>query len=636
MCGLAGFVTTALSNDSIRTLRGMSGALVHRGPDDAGEWIDAACGVALGFRRLAILDLSSAGHQPMTSASGRFVAILNGEIYNFEELRRALRESGAAPAFRGHSDTEVMLAAFDTWGIEAAVKRFNGMFAIVVWDRERRRLQLIRDRMGVKPLYYGMTATTFLFASELKALRQHPDFEGRIDKDALHLYFRVLYVPAPYSIYEGIRKVMPGTILTFEPSTRQIETTVYWSLREVVLQSTSHRFDGSEDEASRELERLLRDSIRLRMVADVPTGVLLSSGIDSALVAALMQSESRSPIKSFTIGFDDPSYDEAPLAGAVARHLGTDHAELYVSEGDVADVVPDLPSIYDEPFAGSSQIARVLVSRFARNHIAVSLTGEGGDELFGGYDRYSLFERIPSLLRPLVGRILVSIPQHVWDRVLAIGRPMLPEVLRQLLSGARIHKIARVLSADDLETLSFALASQLSDLALGRAHEPGAREEMPELVGLIERMMFVDQTSSLHDVVLMMLDRATMAVSLEAREPLLDYRLVEYSWTLPLSMKVRGGSGKRVLRRVLERYLTQSLIDRPKKGFQAPIGRLLRGRLRDWAESLLDPATLRAQGFLEADTIREKWNDHLRGNGNWKYRLWGVLMLQAWLQHNSH
>ncbi|HSY52281.1 MAG TPA: asparagine synthase (glutamine-hydrolyzing) [Thermoanaerobaculia bacterium] len=641
MCGLTGFVTAAGSGDLLPTVRRMCEAIAHRGPDDSGEWIDADSGVALGFRRLAIIDVSPAGHQPMVSASGRYIATLNGEIYNFEELRRELREAGLAPPFRGHSDTEVMLAAFEAWGVEAAVKRFNGMFAIALWDRELRRLQLVRDRMGVKPLYYSFGGRTFLYGSELKALRQHPDFKGTIDRAALHLYFRFMYVPAPYTIYEGVRKLMPGTILTFDPATRQTETSVYWSARQAAMHGVAHRFKGSEDDASHELEALLRDSIRIRMVADVPLGVFLSGGVDSSIVTAMMQAQSPVPIRTFTVGFTEAAYDEAPFAAAVARHLGTNHTELCMSTDDVVNVIPKLPSIYDEPFADSSQIPTHLVALLARRHVTVSLSGDGGDELFGGYTRYfvgqQLFrrlQRLPPSLRPIAGRALKAFPPRLWDRLLALGRPLLPSALRQR-PGERIHKVARMLAANDADAMYFELVSHWSNIVIGgTAHEPPVmvRAEWPVLADPVERMMYFDQISYLPDDILTKVDRASMAVSLEAREPLLDYRLVEFAWTLPLSMKVRAGKGKRVLRRVLDRYVPEHLIERPKMGFGIPLDELLRGPLRGWAESLLDPATMRAQGFLDVAPIRAAWDDQIAGRKDWKYHLWAVLMLQAWLQ----
>ena len=634
MCGLTGFVASgAASDDLARTVRRMSDTLVHRGPDDDGEWIDAGAGVAFGFRRLAVIDLSPAGHQPMTSASGRYVAMLNGEIYNFEELRRELRGAGLAPSFRGHSDTEVMLAAFDAWGVEAAVHRFNGMFAIAVWDRRARKLLLIRDRLGVKPIYYGFAAGTFLFGSELKALRRHPDFAARIDRGALELYLRYMYVPAPCSIYEGISKLLPGAILTFDPATRQTKTSEYWSPRAAAMSGMDHRFAGSEEEASHALEALLRDAIRIRMIADVPLGVFLSGGIDSSLVTALMQAQSSSPVRSFSIGFPHSDYDESRFAAAVARHLGTEHTELTVTDQDALNVIPKLPAMYDEPFADSSQIPTHLLSLLARQHVTVSLSGDGGDELFGGYVRYfvgqKLFRRIaaiPSALRPQLGRALTSLSPQRWDRILA------PRM------GERIHKVARVLTARDPDAMYFELVSHWSNVVVaGDTPEIplSRREAWPPLADPVERMMYFDQISYLPDDILVKVDRASMAASLEAREPLLDYRLVEFVWTLPLSMKVRGGKGKRVLRRVLDRYVPESLIARPKMGFGIPLDDWLRGRLRAWAESLLDPSVLRTQGFLNAQPVLAKWDDFLAGRGDWKHYIWAVLMFQAWLQ-NEH
>ena len=636
MCGLTGFVASARpSEDLVHTVRRMHGALVHRGPDDAGEWVDAEAGVALGFRRLAIIDLSPAGHQPMLSASARYVATLNGEIYNFEELRRQLRDAGLAPSFRGHSDTEVMLAAFDAWGIESAVRRFNGMFAIAVWDRESQRLFLIRDRMGVKPLYFGFAGTTFVYGSELKALRKHPDFDARIDRGALALYMRFMYVPAPFSIYEGIAKVLPGTIVTFDPATRGTTTSTYWSVREVSMRGTQRRFQGSEDDAAREVEAVLRDAIRIRMIADVPLGVFLSGGIDSSVVAALMQNESASRVRSFSIGFPHEAFDESKFAASVARHLGTDHTELTVTSQDALNVIPRLPSIYDEPFADSSQIPTHLLSMLARQHVTVSLSGDGGDELFGGYVRYFLAEKylrrmtaIPNGLRPAMAASLKVLSPRSWDRLLG------PRLLGPSI-GEKVHKLARVLSAGDPDAMYFELVSHWSNVVAGGvAPEIPAtnRESWPALEDPVERMMYFDQISYLPDDILTKVDRASMAASLEAREPLLDYRLVELAWTVPLSMKVRGGSGKHVLRRVLDHYVPASLIERPKMGFGIPLDDWLRGPLRDWAESLLDPPSLRAEGFLDVPAVRAKWEDLLSGRGDWKYYVWAVLMFEAWLR----
>ena len=615
MCGLTGFITPAATpaDELTRIVRRMSDALIHRGPDDSGEWVDAAAGVAMGLRRLAILDLSPAGHQPMVSPSGRYIGTFNGEIYNFSDLRKELRVD-----WRGHSDTEAMLAAIDAWGVDGAVSRFNGMFAIALWDRQQQWLHLVRDRIGVKPLYYGFAGKTLLYGSELKALRRHPDFEGKIDHGALRLYLRFMYVPAPYSIYEGISKLMPGTILTYEPATGQTETHVYWSAAEAALRGMTHRFHGTEEDAARELEPLLRDAVRIRMIADVPLGVFLSGGIDSSVVTALMQAESASPVRSFSVGFTEPAYDEAPFAKAVAQHLGTHHTELIVTEEDIAAVIPSIPAMYDEPFADSSQIPTHLVCALARHDVTAALSGDGGDELFGGYRRYFIgqrllrgFSAVPPFLRPSAGAVLGAVPDE------------------------RVRKIGRVLRANDPDALYFELVSHWSNITTNgyQAQTPLLRRgEWPALHDPVERMMFFDQISYLPDDILAKMDRASMAVSLESREPLLDYRLIEFAWTLPLSMKVRAGKGKRVLRRVLSRYVPDALIDRPKMGFGIPLEKWLRGQMREWAESLLDESSIRAQGLLDPVPVRKKWQEHLAGTHDWKYHLWAVLMLQAWLQ----
>jgi asparagine synthase (glutamine-hydrolysing) len=647
MCGLTGFVSAdSQTSDSLRaTVRAMCDAIAHRGPDDAGEWIDAQLGVALGFRRLAILDLSPAGHQPMESASGRYVATLNGEIYNFEEIRRTLCDSGAAAHFRGHSDTEVALAAFDAWGVAAAVPQFNGMFAFAVWDRSLRCLHLIRDRVGVKPLYYGISNRTFLYGSELKAMRRHPSFDGAIDRGALHLYLRFMYVPAPHSIYAGISKLMPGTILTFDPERCAITTASYWSTREAAVRGMANRFQGTEEDAALEVERLAGDAVKLRMVADVPLGVLLSGGIDSSLVTALMQAHSRSPVRTFSVGFNEAEYDEAPYARAVAAHLGTEHTELSVTPSTVLDVIPRLPSMYDEPFADSSQIPTYLVASLARRHVTVCLSGDGGDELFGGYNRYFIgqrvfrtMSRVPAPVRSAGGRLLAGVPASGWNRTLALARPLLPRVMRQPHAGQRIQKLGRVLTATDPDALYFELVSHWSNIVIGSVPSPATvddRTQQPPLDDPVERMMFFDQISYLPDDILAKVDRASMAASLEAREPLLDYRLIELAWTLPLSMKVRDGRGKQVLRRVLRRYVPDRLIERPKMGFGLPLENWLRGPLRGWAESLLDASTIRRQGLLDLKPIQNAWTEHLAGNDHWRYHLWSVLMLQAWLQQQA-
>jgi asparagine synthase (glutamine-hydrolysing) len=634
MCGLTGFLTTPAPAEELdATIRAMSAAIVHRGPDDDGHFVDAATGLALGFRRLAIVDLSAAGHQPMASASGRFVIAFNGEVYNYEAIRAELPPQ----AYRGHSDTEVMLAAFETWGVEAAVKRFIGMFAFALWDRRERRLHLVRDRMGVKPMYYGFAGKTFVFGSELKALRQHPDFDAGIDRDAVAAYLRNLYVPAPLSIYAGIFKQPPGTIVTLTPGSRSVQTTTYWSAKEAAERGVAQPFGGSEDDACAALDTLLRDAVALRMVADVPLGVFLSGGIDSSLVTALMQVQASQPVKTFTIGFHEGAYDEAQYASAIARHLGTAHTELYVTPQDALDVIPKLPQLYDEPFADSSQIPTYLVSVMARRHVTVSLSGEGGDEVFGGYRRYfegqrllRAFRPVPPPLRRALGRGLTRIAPSSWDRLFRAARPLLPRRFREPQAGAQLHKLGRVLSARELSELYFEVMSHWTNVVPGVSTPPPDRASWPHL-DPVHLMMYLDQITYLPDDILAKVDRASMAASLEAREPLLDHRVIEFAWSLPLSMKVRGGTGKVILRKILDRYVPQSLIDRPKMGFKVPIDAWLSGPLRDWAEELLSERRLREHGLLEPAPIRQAWHDQLAGRGRWQDHLWAVLMLQAWM-----
>jgi asparagine synthase (glutamine-hydrolysing) len=618
MCGLTGFLGTPSSADELRAaVRAMSDAIVHRGPDDSGEYLDAQHGLAFGFRRLAIVDLSEAGHQPMTSASGRYVIVFNGEVYNYEAIRTELREAGRAPEFRGHSDTEVMLAAIEAWGLDAAVRRFVGMFGFALWDRSERVLHLVRDRMGVKPMYYGFAGSTFVFGSELKALRRHPDFRATVDRNAVAAYLRYLYVPAPLGIYEGIHKQLPGTILTLRAGSRDVATRTYWSVAAAAERGVANRFRGTEAEAADTLDALLRDAVALRMVADVPLGVFLSGGVDSSLVTALMQAQTSQPVKTFTIGFAEGAYDEAKYAAAIAKHLGTAHTELYVTPADALNVIPSLPSMYDEPFADSSQIPTYLVSKMARRHVTVSLSGEGGDEVFGGYRRYfegqrllRTFGRVPSPLRRALGRAVLAVPPRAWDRVMRQG-------------GTQMQKLGRVLALRDLDDLYFELVSHWRNVA-------DVARPSTNLADPIERMMFFDQLSYLPDDILAKVDRASMAASLEAREPLLDHRVVELAWSLPLSMKVRGGQGKLILRRVLDRYVPRELIERPKMGFKVPIDAWLRGPLRDWAEDLLSERKLREHGLLDVAAVRKVWTDALAGRGAWHDHLWAALMLQAW------
>jgi asparagine synthase (glutamine-hydrolysing) len=608
----------------------MSDAIIHRGPDDSGDFVDETHGLALGFRRLAIVDLSAAGHQPMTSASGRYVIVFNGEVYNYESIRRELISEGAAPEFRGHSDTEVMLAAIEAWGLERAVKSFIGMFAFALWDTRERLLHLVRDRMGVKPMYYGFSRGTFFFGSELKSLRRHPDFAADVDRDAVAAYLRFLYVPAPLSIYRGICKQTPGTIVTLSRATSELHTTTYWSAAEVAERGERARFRGDEREAADELDSLLRDAVAMRMVADVPLGVFLSGGIDSSLVTALMQAQAAQPVKTFTIGFAEGEYDEARYAAAIARHLGTAHTELYVTPSEAMDVIPKLPEMYDEPFADSSQIPTYLVSMMARRHVTVSLSGEGGDEVFGGYRRYfegqrvlRAFGRVPAPLRRAIGNGIAAVPPRRWDRLLAWRQPQ---------SGTQMTKLARVLRAPSLDDFYWDVVTHWQNVVSGAA---GFSPPAVHIANPVERMMLLDQLTYLPDDILAKVDRASMAASLEAREPLLDHRVVELAWSLPPEMKVRGGTGKKILRDVLDRYVPRDLVDRPKMGFKVPIDSWLTGPLRGWAEDLLDETKLRGQGLLDVSAVRNVWRDFVSGRARQQDHVWAVLMLQAWFRSTA-
>jgi asparagine synthase (glutamine-hydrolysing) len=638
VCGIAGaYLRRPASPDDLSASAGrMSGSLVHRGPDDSGHFVDERGGLLLAFRRLAIIDLSHAGHQPMESASGRYVLIFNGEAYNYAAVREELERLGAAPAWRGHSDTEVLLAAIERWGLESAVQRFTGMFAFAVWDRREQTLHLVRDRVGVKPLYYSLAGDAVLFGSELKALAAHPLFRGEIDRDAVALYARYGYVPAPWTIYRGTFKLPPGGILTIAPGAARPEPRLYWNVRDVAARGVANPFRGSDAEALDALDALLADSVGLRMIADVPLGVFLSGGVDSAMVVAQMQRLNRGPVRTFTIGLRESGYDEARYARAVAKHLGTDHTELYVTAEEALGVIPLLPHIYDEPFADASQIPTYLVSKLARQSVTVSLSGDGGDELFGGYSRYFLgrslwknTRRIPRPLRPLAGAALRALPPNAWNRLLSPLSRAIPALRER--AGDRLHKLARAMNATGPDALYRELVSLWSGVVPGAAPLPIAIDTPPPLDDVTERMMLLDQVSYLVDDILVKVDRASMAVSLEAREPLLDHRLIELAWSLPLHMKVRGGKGKWILRRLLARYLPEEMIERPKMGFAIPLDAWLRGPLRDWAETLLDERRLRAEGYFDAPRVRKAWTAHLAGGAEWQQHLWTILMFQAWL-----
>lgn len=648
MCGIAGFVGPQDDPETLRHVAAsMARSIQHRGPDDHGTWVDAAAGVAFGHQRLAIIDISASGHQPMVSADGRFVADFNGEIYNFRVLRHELQHRGVR--FRGGSDTEVLVEAIATWGVEATLQRSMGMFAFAIWDRQRRRLVLARDRLGEKPLYYGWCGSTFLFGSELKALRRHPAFRNPLDRDAMALLLGFGYVPTPHSIYEGIRKLPPGTWLEIDPTRTGLmpDPAEYWSLKQAVEQAKAEPFAGSPKEAVDRLEDLLRASVRQQMIADVPLGAFLSGGIDSSTIVALMQSESARPVRTFSIGFAESDYDEAPFARAVAKHIGTDHTELEVSWDDALAVVPRLPEMYDEPFSDSSQIPTYLVSQLASAHVRVSLSGDGGDELFGGYPRYlehrgmwRTFGWMPPSVRRGIGTLLRALPIRVWDGIGRLARPLLPERFTHVSAGHLVYVLATMLGEHGPEALFRRFVGQFEDPAqlvedASVPRWPFENSEAPRRVrDVTERMMFLDTMTYLPDDILVKVDRAAMASSLETRVPFLDPELVGFVWSLPRSFKDREGETKWILRRTLDRHVPRALVDRPKMGFSIPLAEWLRGPLRDWAECHLSEARLRDRG-LRPELIRRTWHEHLSGERNWAYRLWAVLMLQEWLDRHA-
>lgn len=649
MCGFAGFLGSVWPrDDALHYLKAMTNEISNRGPDSEGQWADTDAAIFLGHRRLSIVDLSAAGAQPMTSVTGRYILAFNGEIYNHLDLRDELARGGLAPFWRGCSDTETLLAAFDAWGIRATVERSLGMFAFSVWDRQSRVLTLARDRLGEKPIYYGWQGSgrsaVFLFGSELQALRAHPAFAAQINRDALCLFMRHNNVGGQHSIYEAIKKMLPGNLLTVSQASPEPVLQTYWSNSAAAQNGLAHRFAGTPSEAVDALEILLKDAVRRQMVADVPLGAFLSGGIDSSTVVALMQTQASRPVKTFSIGYHEAAYNEANHAKAVARYLGTEHTEMYVTPQQALAVIPRLSSLYSEPFADPSQIPTFLVSQLARRHVTVSLSGDAGDELFGGYNRYaitaSLWKRlsaVPLPLRCALARILTTLSPDRLNRITA----RTPLARRWENLGEKLHKGAGVMTSRSAAELYRGMVSQWArpeDVVLGGMEPTTAlNDPVSALQGLndVERMMALDQQTYLPDDILTKVDRAAMGVSLETRVPLLDHRIVEFAWKLPMEYKLRLENKryitKWVLREVLFRHVPRALIERPKMGFGVPIDSWLRGPLRPWAEDLLSEVRLKREGYFNPLPIRKKWAEHLSGQRNWQHQLWCVLMFQAWL-----
>lgn len=639
MCGIAGIVTwRAGSGPLAADVARMTAVLAHRGPDDQGLWVDDEAGVAVGQRRLSIIDLSPQGHQPMHSADGRFVISYNGEIYNFGQLRKELEATRTAPPWRGHSDTEVLLACVEAWGLEPTLKRLVGMFAISIWDRRTRRLLLARDRLGEKPLYYGALGGRVLFASELKALHAVAADLLHVDPEALAEYMRFGYVPAPRSIHRGVFKLQAGHWISLgRAGDVDGPTQPYWELDDPSNDELRRTLHAAGDVALiDQLEARLGESVRRQMVSDVPLGAFLSGGVDSSMVVALMQAHSRRSVRTFTIGFDQPGFDEAPFARDVARHLGTEHTELYVSERDAEGLIPRLPEVYDEPFSDSSQIPTTLVSQLTRRHVTVSISGDGGDELFAGYPRYGLtllmwqrLNRLPAGLRQFAAAVLHTPSPQTWDRLLSL----LPAARRESINGRRLHRLARTLTTRDICELYLRLISQWQPEDRLVRVDPGpdtARRHWSAQRPPIEAMRLWDARQYLPDDLLVKVDRAAMSTSLETRAPLLDHRVVEFAFALPQRVLMREGVGKWILRQVLFRHVPRTLIERPKAGFAVPLGSWLRGALRPWAEELLSPDALPADGLIDGDQVRTLWREHLTGRCDRSSYLWTVLMYRAW------
>ena len=638
MCGIAGYIGETKNPSDCLTK--MAQAINHRGPDSNGLWIDQE-GIGLAHTRLSILDLSTAGHQPMHSVSGNYVLIFNGEIYNHKYLRSEL-ESISNRNWLGHSDTETLLASIEEWGIEDTLAKVKGMFAIALWDKKSKNLFLSCDRIGEKPLYYGWVNEQFVFASELKSIKEFPTFNNEIDRNSLAMFLRFNSIPAPYSIYENIYKLEPGQIVKIDSKSKQIQKNSFWSIEEAYKNGNMNKFTGTSKEAVDKLEHLLSSAVSSQMQSDVPLGAFLSGGVDSSTIVALMQSFSNSKVNTFTIGFNSKEFDEAKHAAQVAKYLGTDHYDKYVTDSDALNVIPNLPNIYDEPFADSSQIPTFLVSEFAKQKVTVALSGDAGDELFGGYNRYIFSEKTlntilkaPSIIKKLISKSIISISEEKWSSLLSSSLNN-----RFANVGNKIYKMADILSSKSIRDLHLKLVSQIYNpsewLKNANEYKSKLNDDIVrfEELNSIESMMAYDLISYLPTDILTKVDRAAMSVSLETRIPFLDLDVIEFSASLPIEFKIRNGVSKWALREVLYRHVPKDLIERPKMGFGVPLAEWLRGPLKDWAESLLDEKRLHQEGFFNVEFVRDKWLEHLSGKRNWSYQLWNVLMFQAWLENN--
>lgn len=642
MCGFAGvFLNKPVWDSDVfqSTLNKMTKVLNHRGPDSSNIWFDQTKGIGLGHCRLAIRDLSPSGAQPMISSCKRYVIVYNGEIYSHAEIASELAGNGRI--VKGGSDTEVVLEACAQWGVENAVKKFIGMFAFALYDRRDHVLYQVRDRLGIKPLYWGKIDKKLVFGSELKALRQMPGWQARIDRGSVSSFMRHNYIPSPYSIYEDVRKLEPGTILKITGDGNVTEKR-YWDLVSIAAENISNRTNVDENQMLCELDELLSDAVRRRMVSDVSLGTLLSGGIDSSLVTALLTEQCDKQVQTFTIGFNDEDFNEAKYAKLIADHLNTKHTELYAEPEQAVELITKIPIFYDEPFADSSQLPTLLLSELTRSHVTVVLSGDGGDELFAGYNRYTDGLKMwnqatiaPYYIRKQLARLLLSSSASMWDNVTRY----LPSSLRRPQMGMKIHKYANAILTSDPDSMYMRMISHWDppdEIVLGaKEHkgllwDPAMKSNFPDF---LDRMQLLDTLTYLPDDILTKVDRASMSVSLEARVPLLDHRLVEFSWRLPINMKIRNGQGKWALRQLLYKRVPRHLIERPKMGFGVPFDQWIRGPLRDWAESLLNKDRLDDQGLLKSAPIIDKWERHLNGE-NWGYPLWNVLMLQAWLDNN--